>query len=1113
MRQRACKSAAWVTAFCCLVVSARADDKQVQIYLSEIKPLLRSKCFVCHGPLKQEAGLRLDSGQLIRQGGDSGTVVDVDNVDGSLIIQRLLAQDETERMPLEGKPLTAQQISRLRHWIAGGAHSPPGEQAQASPRKHWAFQPIGATSPPKSEFGNPIDAFIRQRLKRESIEHAPPADARVLIRRLFLDLHGLPPTPDELKHWQTKIAGDRGAITSLIDALLASPRYGERWAQHWLDVVRYADTHGFEVNTARPHAWRYRDYVIKAFNDDKSYDQFMFEQLAGDSVNEDAATGFLVAAPVLLPGQIGKDEASKRLARQDSLDEMIVGTSATFLGLTIGCARCHDHKFDPISQQEYYAMQAFFAGVEYGDRQIDDGTAMARQAESRKLAPRIEELTTNLRHYEPVAFRGRTLLIDDEDKSYVTALQPKQGHGINPEGTQRGHQTDVGDATRYANLSQGRYTYWDNLPGQDIFSWQPAVAGRFRLWISWGLPGATDHTSDARYVVDRDGDLATTDDQAELARIDQRYFAGDSTSNTDELPRWSGLQFAGEHDWTKTTRLILRGGETGGRISADVIVLQESAAGGNRDVNDVRPRLRDPVNSAHNIEHFAPVTARFVRFTVLRTIDDNLHEPCLDELEIFQAGDGSVNVARPPDEIKLTSSGNYSETGIHQIKHINDGKFGNSHSWISNEKGGGWVQLELPQAKPVDCIQWGRDREGKFRDRLAVQYRIDVSLDGKMWATVARSDDRVPTGTPVDRVASLVRGASTGDHARLESLVDELDALHRRKAELDEPRLAYAGIFREPDQSFVLHRGDPEQARDEVPPRVPRILGRLTLSNQASEQQRRIALAKWMASPSNPLTARVMVNRIWQHHFGRGLVATSSDFGLSGGAPTHPELLDWLAAQFVENDWSIKALHRLMLSSETYQQSSRRNPRAESIDSDCRLFWRYPSRRLEAESIRDSILHVSGQLNLQMYGPGFDFFQARGGLSGFPPVESFGPPELRRMIYAHKVRMEPVPVFGAFDCPDAGQPTPLRSQSTTPVQALSLFNSRFVIDQAAQFAERVQAKCPQSVERQVALAFQFALGREPTEREQADSTEVVAQHGLATLCRVLFNSNEFLFIP
>jgi hypothetical protein len=272
-------------------------------------------------------------------------------------------------------------------------------------------------------------------------------------------------------------------------------------------------------------------------------------------------------------------------------------------------------------------------------------------------------------------------------------------------------------------------------------------------------------------------------------------------------------------------------------------------------------------------------------------------------------------------------------------------------------------------------------------------------------------------------------------------------------------------------------------------------------------------LADWIADPANPLTARVMVNRLWQWHFGRGLVETPNDFGLNGGRPSHPELLDWLAARFMAEGWSIKRLHREILLSRTYRQSSRFTPEGLARDADNRLLWRFPTRRLEAEAIRDSLLTVSGQLNREMYGPGFNFFQARGGLSGFPPVEEFSSKQLRRMVYSHKVRMERVPVFGAFDCPDAGQSMPRRSQSITALQALNLFNSPFVLDQAEDFATTLQAERPDDVDAQIAAAFTRTLGRTPTDVELSAARLVAAQHGLGTVTRAVFNSNEFLFLP
>ncbi len=1090
----------------------QADDVS---YLRDIKPILKAKCWSCHGPLKQEANLRLDTIQFMHVGGDSGPALLQGDELNSELLRRVTAADESERMPPEGEPVSLEQISRVKVWLKSKPRAAADEKAQTDPKTHWAFQPLQRSGAAGGEY--PIDEFVDRKLTAIGLQRSQPADHTSLIRRMFLDLHGLSPTPKQIADWRATLLeahnenGQNDVVRALTDELLASDRYGERWAQHWLDVVRYADTHGFEVNTPRPNAWPYRDYVIDAFNSDKPYDQFVFEQLAGDAVGADAATGFLVAAAALLPGQIGQDEASKRLARQDELDEIIIGTSATFLGMTVGCARCHDHKFDPIPHADYYAMQAFFAGVDYGDREIKGEQYEKRMSDAHELQTEIDALRQRLEAFTARAFTGRTIIIDDEDLESVTLLKEKNGHGTNPEGTDRGHRDDVGDESQLGNLSRARYTWFDNNAGQDVFSWDPATEGRFRLWVSWGVHGSGVHTRDARYILDADGDLTTTADQQEIATADQYYFVGVTASETQQKPLWSGLLDTGVHDFTATSRVVLRSGETGTGITADVIVLQES--GVSEESTSALPLLREPVNALKTTEQFEPVAAKFVRFTSLETIDDDRHEPCLDELEVFTAGGKTQNVAIAENGTRATSSGNYSETGQHQLKHINDGQYGNSFSWISNQHGNGWVQLEFAAIERVDRIEWARDREGKFKDRLPVNYRIETSVDGQQWTVVASSADRVPLGTPYDAMKSLLRNSPQAGESDLPGLAKKMQGLEKRQAELRKPELVFAGRFRPPDKTFVLQRGDPEQPTTEIAPHVLTSISDLKLPQDTPDQQRRIALARWISSPSHPLTARVIANRVWQYHFGVGLVPTSSDFGLNGAEPSHPELLDWLATELIDSGWSIKKLHRLIMTSKTYRQASVQTVAGNEIDADDRLLWHFPSRRLEAESIRDCMLSISGRLNMKVGGPGFNFFKTRGGLSGFPAVEEFTENEFRRMIYAHKIRMEPVPVFGAFDCPDAGLPTPRRSQSTTAIQALNLFNSPFVIDQAEALAERCEAEGGPVLSSRIILAFRLVLGRSPSEAELASVEDGVQQHDLATLCRALFNSSEFLFIP
>ncbi|MCA9037994.1 MAG: DUF1553 domain-containing protein, partial [Planctomycetaceae bacterium] len=1058
--------------------------------------------------------------------------------------------------------LSPKQINLLKSWIDTGANWPETEydrEAAIDKRlSHWAFQPIVPGEPPASDDPRftAVDRFLVSRLNEAGLEYSPRADRRTLIRRASIVLTGLLPAPEQVEEFCNDRSVD--AWPRLIERLLASPRYGERWAQHWLDIVRYADTHGFEVNTPRENAWPYRDYVIQSFNADLPYDQFVREQIAGDVYGADAATGFLVASAVLLPGQIGADEESKRAARQDALDEMIVGTGGTFLGLTIGCARCHDHKFDPISAKDYYSMQAFFAGVDYGDRPIRDAETEHRRQQANDLAVKIKELQDRLLQYEPFALNVRTLVIDEQDPQFTTILQPANGPGTNPGGVQRGYRDDGGSKELVGNISGGQYTWWNNQPGKDgqpgadIMTYNPGAAGVFDLWISWGAHGSGVHTRDARYILDLDGDLQTLDDQREVARIDQYYLAGISEGDSEKKPLWSGLYPVGRLELQPRSRLILRSGQTGSGITADVIVLQEVSPDMAGSLQTAQPILRPPLNFAANSERFAPVEARFVRFSIQNTHNNDQYEPCLDELEVFASTDSpdlpGQNIALAALGTEPTSSGNLSETGRHQLRHINDGLYGNEHSWISNERGRGWVQLEFPRPYLIDRLSWGRDRTGRFRDRLPVRYSIDVSLDGQEWNTVATNSDRAVMDAPFDLVQAMLRSkwltssdataTADGSVTDLNALSEELRQLSEQKSSLETPRMVYAGVFHEPEKTFLLRRGDAEQRLEETTPAIPAVfvshpdakatgidvlIDRQTHSSHSlakpqveeftADQQRRFALANWIGSGRNVLTARVMVNRIWQYHFGQGIVGTPSDFGLNGERPTHPELLDWLASEFIRSGWSVKHMHRLLLMSTAWQQSSHIEPEAAAIDRGNRLLWRFTSRRIEAEAIRDGMLQITGELNLQTGGPGFNFFKTRGGLNGFPPVEKFTPDHMRRMIYAHKIRMEKVPVFGSFDCPDAGQAMPRRSLSTTAIQALNLFNSPFVYDRSTKLAERIEGEVGSDTRQQIDRAYLLTLSRLPGESEFQRISPVVQEHGLKTLCRVLLNSNEFLFLP
>ena len=624
-----------------------ANSRRRVDFLRDVRPIFEAHCFRCHGPDKQQSNYRLDSKTVALKGGDYGDPPILPGKSNESPLIGYLSGKGELKMPPQGERLSAHEIEILRAWIDEGANWPYDGERDAA-KSHWSFQPVVRPAVPQiaepgSELRNAIDAFVLAKLCENGLSPSPEADRCALIRRLYFDVIGLPPSPEEVEQFVED--GDAAAYEKLVERLLSSPHFGERWARHWLDVVRFAESHGFEMNQPRPNAWPYRDYVIRSFNEDKPYDRFIVEQISGDALGADEATGFLVAGPwdqVKSP-----DPVLTAQQRADELHDMVSTTGSAFLGLTVGCARCHSHKFDPISQTDYYAMTAVFAGVRHGERLMYDGSI--------------------------------------------------------------------------------------------------------------------------------------------------------------------------EH-------------------------------------------LRLPVQPGRNDERFSPTLASFLRFTIAET--DAGVEPCLDEVEVFTAEAAPRNVALAASGTEATASGTLPGYSIHKLEHIHDGRYGNDWSWISKDPGSGWIELHFAQPVTIDHVAWSRDRSlpPKYGDRLPRRCEIAVSLDGKSWQVVASSADRQSPGSE---------------------------------------RRIYAGEFTAPGTTHRLHRGDPMQPKEAVPPGGLSELGGGWRLPGASDQERRLALARWIASTENTLTARVIVNRLWHYHFGRGLVETPSDFGLNGARPSHPELLDWLASELL----------------------------------------------------------------------------------------------------------------------------------------------------------------------------------------------------------------------
>jgi hypothetical protein len=747
---------------------ARGGDSTA-FFERRIAPLLSERCAACHNPDKRRGGLDVTSRESLLKGGDSGPAVVPGKLDEGSLLD--LVSGAKPKMPKNGKPLTAAQLADLRRWINAGAEWPDGVRVSG---ELWSLQAVSRPEPPGVKqldwVATPVDAFILRRLEEEGLKAAPRADRVTLIRRATFDLHGLPPTPQEIADFLADTSAD--AFAKVLDRLLASPRYGERWGRHWLDLASYADSHGFELDYPRPHAWRYRDYVIRAFNDDVPYDRFLREQIAGDVLAPDEpsaviATGFLAAGPWDYSGFVTalQGTAASRMTRLVDLDNMLTTVLTTTVGLTVGCARCHDHKFDPIPQQDYYSLLAVFAGVRRGDR-ISRGRATAEQAR------RMEQLRLDL------------------------------------------HKKRIGVAEIDALATEAR---------------------------------------------------------------------------------------------TEETR--------------------------------------------------------------------------------------------------------------------------------------------------------------KRRDQLA----------------------------------------------------GEIAALEAEYAKFPQVELTYAVIPDVPPATHVLHRGDTESPKERVAPAALSAVKGLRASltdADAPEGERRLALARWLTDPANPLTARVMVNRLWQHHFGRGLVGTPGDFGFHGERPSHPDLLDWLASEFQRRQWSVKEMHRLILASSTYQQACRHDPKGAAVDAGNRLLWRMNRRRLSAEEVHDSMLAVSGQLDVTMGGPAFLPFRYQFRKS---PVYDYldtadRPERRRRSVYGFTVRSTPNPFLDVLDFPVPSSCTPARNSTTTAVQSLSLLNDPFVLQQADHFATRLADVHRGDVRGQVQAAYRLAFGREPSGPEAERAERFVGQRGLFLFCRALFNSNEFLYV-
>ncbi len=973
-----------------LVVGRFADADET--FEKEVRPLLVRNCIGCHGPEKQKGGLRLDSRTGWQTGGVSGPAIQPGRPDASLLIKAVYGRDGLKRMPPKGR-LTERELSILTRWIQEGAPDPRGGVAARlggttveAARKWWALQPVQRPVVPKGAFSNPVDAFIAARLRERGLGLSPAADRCTLLRRVTYDLTGLPPSAEDVDAFLKDHSPE--AFARVVDRLLASPAYGERWGRHWLDLVRYADTAGENSDHPLPHAWRYRNWVIDAFNRDQPYDEFLREQIAGDilaarGAPEKYASRVIATGYLALARRFEHDsDQHMHLTYEDGIDTL----GKAFLGLTLGCARCHDHKYDAVSMRDYYALYGIFASTKFAfpgceaKQRPRDLVPLVPPAEWERLVKPYRKELAGLDGRIPVAIREQRRLAEDLRAAFAKNRHPL-AHGSIPDG------------------------------GDTVFD-----SGSTPIDVKVG-------------------------EVILLSVTPLKTHGADTTLVEFELTEAGGPA----RRWNATRDLV-----------GDLLAGNPHADGhGNKDVWWFFDLRRQPTLLPESVRNVSGKAG----------------------LDAWRNGDTpSVLVNRTTAEVTAWTRLPPRSLFVHPSQ---DGNVG--IAWLSPMSGKVTIKGRITDAHPG-----GPDGVGWVLEHFPVDVRR--SLDAQRDATV-----------------------------RLRQLMQSRTELARQAPRQE---VAFAVGEGKPSDTRLQRRGDPEQLGEVVPRRWLEVLGGTPISDPSASGRR--DLANWIASAENPLTARVMANRIWQHHFGKGLVKTPNDFGVRGTAPTHPELLDWLASEFVRSGWSVKAMHRTILLSATYQQDSASREDGMKSDAANELYWRWERRRLSAEELRDSLLAAGGRLD-----------RAPGAAHPFPPESSWAYTQHvpfstffesdKRSVYLIQIRNRRHPFLGLFDGADPNATTPVRQSTTVPTQALYFMNDPFFHAQAERLAERVLA-LPDG-ERALGL-FRIALQREPTERERgfvgsfleryrAELTGSEAARARASWCalaRILLASNEFLFV-
>ncbi len=994
----------WVLLLLTAASVCHAQGQSTQIDFDRaIAPLLARRCLDCHNSSDRKGGLDLSQKSTALKGGESGRVIVAGNAGQSLLWQRI---DDDEMPPK--KPLSATEKAILKTWIVAGARwgterIDPFRFTTDSRAGYdwWALQPVVRPELPNVGMQNwskhPIDQFALAGLEEKKLSPSSPADRRTLIRRLSFGLLGLPPSPEHV----TKFVNDKSADSyeQLVERMLQSPHYGERWARHWLDIARFGESQGFERDKIRLNSWRYRDWVIQALNDDMPYDEFARMQLAGDvlkpgDASATIATGFLVAGAYDEVGNSQQSAAMKAVVRQDELEDIVSAVGQTFLGLTVHCARCHDHKFDPVTQKEYYQLASALGGVRHGERQIK-----LKPIGDGWLSRRIEELQKQITVIEsPVRL---AILAERKVNRQKRPRPPKP---------------------------IARWTFDNGLKDE------------------LGNLNGTAH-----------GDASIKDGALQLS--------GKSTCYVSTAPLQTNLKEKTLEAWVSLSNLTQRGGG---------VVSLQGTSGGQFDAIVFGEREPGRWMAGSN---------GFVRTKSFSGPEEREADRGIVHVAITYHADGTITGYRngQPYGKSYKSSGPVTyDSGKSNVL------FGLRHSPTGGNR----------------MLSGAIDRAQLYDRALSA---------GEVAASAGVDSDYIPEGELLARMTDKQRER----HQRIRFELGQLKT-HAVRQKSDRV-YAVNPSGRPADVVRLLVRGNTTQPADLVSAGGVKALQNVEpdfgLQPDAPDNQRRKKLAEWITDRRNPLFARVIANRLWHYHFGVGLVDSPSDFGFNGGRPTHPQLIDWLAADLIANDFSLKHLHKTIVMSATYRQSSRFRAAAAKVDAANRFLWRKTPMRLDAESLRDTILKVAGQLNHNVGGPGFyDFTTFVRNTQFYEMRDPVGDLFNRRSVYRTWVRSGRNRFLDAFDCPDPSAKAPKRAVTTTPIQSLALLNNSFVLRMSQRFADRIRQDAGNDVSKQIERAFDLAYNRMPEADERALLDRFVNQHGLAPLCRVIFNSNEFLYV-